>query len=310
MNTISVVIPSRVPEYLNKTIEDLLKNAEEDIEIIVILDGYQTEILNDKRVKVIRFGQHKGMREAISQGMRIATGEYVMKIDEHCMVEKGFDVKLKADCEDGWVVIPRRKRLDTEKWEVIEDGRSPVDYMYLTNPFLRPDDKSNGLRGAEWKEKFHERKDFLIDEIMAWQGSCYFLKRDYWNRLFPNGLDTENYGTFTGEAQEIGNTVWLSGGKLIVNKKTHYAHFWKGRTGKGYRFSKEQYRKHMDDTERGRVYAVKHWLTTKDYKYDFKWLMKKFWPVPTWPDDWEDLIQREMKKGYNKIDKDWYENNK
>jgi len=126
---LSVVIPSRVDEYLNRTIEDLLKKAEEDIEIIVVLDGYWTAIFDDKRVKVVHFGQHRGMRDAINAGMRIATGDYVMKTDEHCMFDQGFDKKLKADCEDGWVVIPRRKRLDAEKWELINDGRSDIDLI-------------------------------------------------------------------------------------------------------------------------------------------------------------------------------------
>lgn len=292
-STTSVIIPSRSDQYLQKTVDDLLNKAKGEVEIIVVLDGRWSELRDDKRVVIVHQGtQHDnfGMRAGINAGMSIAKGEYVIKIDEHCMMDEGWDEKLKADCEDNWVVIPRRYRLDPDKWENIEDGRRPIDYMYLTNPFMRPGDKTNGLRGQEDKQRFDERKDILIDETMSWQGSCYFTKKTWWDTLFPEGLEDDLYGPFTSEAQEIGNKTWLMGGKLMVNKKTWYSHWWKGKKGKGYGFSNSQYVKHQAETERGRQYTIDYWLTTKDYKYDFNWLMEKFSPVPTWPEDWKGYI--------------------
>src|SRR5947207_6659252 len=139
---LSVIIASRVDEFLQKTIDDLLAKAAEEIEIIVVLDGYWPDpmVKNDPRVTVLHHGMvhdNKGMRAGINASMAVAKGEYVMKIDEHCMVEEGYDKKLKADCEDNWVVIPRRHRLEPESWTLIEDGRRPVDYMYLEYPYLR-----------------------------------------------------------------------------------------------------------------------------------------------------------------------------
>lgn len=297
---ISVIIPSRSPEFLQKTVDGLLQNAKEDIEVIVVLDGYWSEPLkDDKRVRVIHFGQHKGMREAISQGMRIARGDYVMKLDEHCMVDEGFDVKLKADCEDGWVVIPRRKRLDAEKWELVNDGRSDIDYMYVEYPYLKPFDKTQGLHGAEWKRP--DRADILVDDTPTMQGSCWFMKKTTYDRYFPNGLDTENYGPFTQEAQEISFTAWFSGGRVVVNKKTWYAHFHKGKNGKGYGFTTEQYKQHAEWNERGRVYCINHWLYTKGYKYDFEWFIKKFPDMPNWTENWSERIEEDKEKDYSAL---------
>ncbi|MFK5165339.1 glycosyltransferase, partial [Propionibacterium freudenreichii] len=62
------------------------------------------------------FHDNRGMRPAINAGVSISKGEYIMKCDEHVMFDQGFDVKLIADCEDNWVVIPRRKRLNAEDW--------------------------------------------------------------------------------------------------------------------------------------------------------------------------------------------------
>jgi hypothetical protein len=125
------------------------------------------------------------------------------------------------------------------------------------------------------------------------------MKKSYWDKLFPDGLDDINYGTFTQEAQEIGNKVWLSGGRLVVNKKTWYAHWHKGKHGKGYGFSNEQYKRHLEGTERGRLYCIDYWLHTKDYDHDFTWLLQKFWPVPTWPENWQEQIEIDKAKDFS-----------
>lgn len=301
---LSVIIPSRQPEFLQKTIDDLLTKAAGEIEIIVCCDGVWPSpmLKNDERVVIFHHGEvhnNIGMRGSINAGMGLARGEYVMKTDEHTMVDQGYDQKLIADCEDNWVVIPRRKRLDPEKWELIEDGRLPVDYMYVEYPYLKPFDKTQGLHGAEWKRK--DRKAIMIDDTPTMQGSCYFMKKSYWDELFPNGLDDENYGTFTQEAQEISNKAWLSGGRVVVNKNTWYAHYHKGRKGKGYGFSREQYKKHLLGTEKGRVYSINYWLNTKDYKYDWDWFVtEKFPDMPGWSKDWRERVRTDKEQDFSK----------
>lgn len=303
MNMLSVILPSRANSYLQETIDDLLKHAEEEIEIIAVLDGVwpETPLREDKRVRIIHHGtphNNRGMRASINAGMALAKGKYLMKLDEHCSVDQGFDKKLKADCEDNWVVIPRRYRLLPETWTLEKDGRPPVDYMYLAYPYERPFDKTCGLHGSEWKRP--DRKDILIDDTMSWQGSCYFMTKKHWEWL--GGLDATNYGQFTQEAQEIGNKTWLGGGRLVVNKKTWYAHSHKGSRGKGYGFSNAQYQEHMKGTERGRLFCIDYWLHNKWEKrvHDFEWLLEKFWPVPTWPENWQEQIKIDAEKDYSK----------
>lgn len=298
---LSVVVPSRQPEFLQKTIDDLLSKAEGEVEIIVVLDGYWPDpmLMDDKRVRIIHQGiQHDnfGMRAAIDAGMALAKGEYVMKIDEHCLLDQGYDVKLIADCGSEWVVIPRRYRLDADKWEVIEDGRPPIDRMYIEYPYLVPFDRNQGLHGEIWKQT----SDKLIEDTPTMQGSCYFMKKSYWDKLFPDGMDEANYGTFTQEAQEISMKVWLSGGRVVVNKKTFYAHFHKGSKGKGYGFSNEQYRRHEADKEKGRRYCISHWLTTQDYEHDFEWFInQKFPDMPHW-ENWQARIEKDAEHDWSK----------
>lgn len=300
---VSVIIPSRQPEFLQQTIDDLLSKAEGEVEVIVVLDGYWPNpmLRDDSKVIILHQGTihgSLGMRAAINAGVAIARGQYIMKIDEHCLVSQGYDKRLVATCQDDWLVVPRRYRLDAENWKIIEDGRTPIDYMYVSYPYRKLLDSTSGLYGAEDKTRYRERKNVEIDDLMTMQGSCWFIKKDYFHKLFPKGMDSGNYGPFNHEAQELSNTVWLSGGRVVVDKACHYAHYHKGKKGKGYGFSREQYRKFMADKEKARRYAIKYWLDTKDFKYDWEWLMGKFDPVPTWPSNWREQIKEDEKQDW------------
>lgn len=273
---LSIIIPSRTDTYLQKTIDDLIAKAEGEIEIIVVLDGYWPETFNwqKDKVVVIHHGtpeSNKGMRASINLGMSYARGKYVMKLDEHCMVAYGFDKKLIADCEDDWIVVPRRYRLDADNWKIIKDGRPPIDYMYIEN-------KGGYLHGTLWNEKAKERKDIMIDDLMTFQGSCWFMNKSYWEKIGP--MDDENYGQFANEAQELGNKAWLSGGRVVVNKKTWYAHWHKDRSG--YNFTNAQQKAFNESVEKGRKYSSDFWLNNKWDKriHDYQWLEEKFAPLP------------------------------
>ena len=54
---LSCIIPSYKDPSLHKTIQSILDNAEGEVEVIVILDGYWTEIVDDPRVRVLHLGR-------------------------------------------------------------------------------------------------------------------------------------------------------------------------------------------------------------------------------------------------------------
>ena len=303
---LSVIIPSRDSRFLQKTIDGILDSAGGEIEVIVVLDGHWPDPMLDPNPKVIIlhqgvFHDSIGMRAGINAGVSISRGEYIMKIDEHCILDKDFDLKLIQDCEDNWVVIPRRYRLDADDWSIIVDGRPPVDYMVIDYVYQRPYDKTCGMHGSEDREKFYSRKEMLIDDTMTTQGSCYFMSRKHWDKTIVR-MEDEHYGPFTMEAQEICNKTWLNSGRVVVNKKTWYAHLHKGsKYGKGYGFSNEQYKKHAELNEKGRLYAIDYWLNTKDYPRDFGWLLEKFWPVKDWPENWKEQVLIDREKDYSTL---------
>jgi glycosyltransferase involved in cell wall biosynthesis len=271
MAKVSIILPSRNEPYLKNTIDDLLAKAKGEIEIIAILDGWWEDadkFSEDSRVSYIHFSESRGMRAGINAGASMARGEYLLKLDAHCMVGEGYDEILKANMKENWVVVPRRYPLDPENWKIEErtDNKYPLDYMYL----------SRDLHGVVWKERDLARKDIMLDDTMSNQGSCWFMSKKYFEWL--ELMDEITYGTFWNEFQEIGLKCWLSGGEVKVNKNTWYAHWHKpGSFGRGYK---------LPEGEKERTQAmVDKWMSLKMFSkqiHDIKWLVDKFAPVPTW----------------------------
>jgi len=224
---LSVVIPSYKDPLLQKTIDSLLENSDlgDKLEIIPVLDGYwpKVPLKIDDRVKVVHLGKNSGMREAINAGVRVASGEYLLRTDEHATFGKGYDRILLADIEPNWIVTPRRYFLDTVAWEVMDIP--PVDYMKLK--IGRVGDGAGGLMdkfcGVEWKSRAKQRKDIMIDETMAMQGSCWVMKKSWWEKAIVR-LQSDGYGTHYQDSHEMQFKTWKLGGKLMVNKNTWHAH--------------------------------------------------------------------------------------
>lgn len=214
---LSIIIPSYKDPLLFKTIASLLENATDEIEIIPVLDGYWPDIplINDNRVKYIHLGKNRGMRQAINAGVAISKGEYLMRTDEHCAFGKGFDVIITSHMEDNWIVTPRRYFLDPEKWEVMD--LPYIDYEKLA---IRDNFKFEGQR---WHSRRKERKDIMVDETMAMQGSCWIMKRSWWDTVIGE-LQTDGYGPHHQDSHEMVFKTWKAGGKLMVNKNTWFAH--------------------------------------------------------------------------------------
>jgi cephalosporin hydroxylase len=266
----SVIIPAREEIYLERTIRNVLENAEGEIEILVMLDGWipEPQIVCDERVTFVHFKESIGQRAAINEGARRAKGKYLMKLDAHCAVDKGFDVKLAKDCEYDWTVIPRMYNLDINTWKPKPNKKT--DYMYIGW-----NDK-NELRslyytGSEWKN-WHKREE-LIDDTMGCMGPGFFMHKD---RFWELGGCDEAHGGWGQQGIEVACKAWLSGGSLKVNKKTWFAHWFRGDTGFPYPLSGKVVAKARD-------YSKDLWINNKWplQKRNFEWLVEKFAP-PSW----------------------------
>lgn len=219
---LSVVIPSYKDPYLNKTIEDLLKNSElgDQLEIIPVFDGYWGTPVQDPRVRYVHLGKNRGMRGAINAGVSVAQGKFIMRLDEHCCFGKGYDKILTDACQENQIMTARRYYLDPEKWEVMKD-KGYVDYEKLA--IQRVSDTVRKFAGKPWTERTEARKDVMIDETQAMQGSMWIMPRKWWRKIIGE-LQTEGYGPLIQDSVEVCMKTWKAGGKLMLNKNTWFAH--------------------------------------------------------------------------------------
>lgn len=215
MVNLSCVIPSYKDPYLNKTVESLLSNAETDIEVICVMDGYWQTPVDDPRVRVVHLGKNRGMRGAINAGVAVAEGKYILRADEHCMFSKGYDRILTETCEPNWIVTARRYFLDPVKWEVMKI--KPIDCEKLVIQGGRK------FAGQRWDARSRETKRTQIVETMAMQGSMWVMAHKWWDDVIGE-LQTEGYGPLYQDSHEMVFKTWKAGGKLMVNKNTWFAH--------------------------------------------------------------------------------------
>jgi glycosyltransferase involved in cell wall biosynthesis len=276
MAKVSVIIASRNEPYLHRTNQDILEKATGDIEIINILEqewDVDGNYMEDPRVSYLFNPVAVGLREAVNQGVGLANGEYIMKVDAHVMFEKGFDEVLVRDCKGNWVMIPNRYPLSPEIWalESRSDDKYPISYEYFV--YGEPE---RGIYSRNWHARNRDESRPKIDDTPSSQGSCWFMHKEHYRNM---DLFEKKYGMFYLEFQEIALKTWLSGGAVKVNKNTWYAHWHKPKShGRGYRLPSGQ--------REISIKAMNEWLTDSAWKKQtlpFKWLItKKFPDMPGW----------------------------
>ena len=283
---LSVVIPNFNSIFASKTIEDILVKAKGDIEIIVNVEqNWPTPLSEDERVHYIHGSAPIGMRAGINKAVAMSKGEFILKCDDHVMFGEGFDEILKADSKPNWVQVPQRYALDAENWKIEErtDNKYPIVQMYQDFP-RKGKANDDGTHGVEWRE----RRDQTVGDIVespSMQGSCWFMEKEYFHKL--NLMDSEGYGQFAQEAQEIGFKAWLSGGALMINKKTWYAHLHKGnKYGRMYKMP--------SGNVEADSWSAEHWLNDREpgMIHKFAWFIdEKFPNMPGWDSNWQEQIK-------------------
>jgi hypothetical protein len=218
------------------------------------------------------------MRPMINRLAAMATGKYLMKTDAHCSFDEGYDEKLIEMYRAGNTVLGVRYLLDTPTWKRRE--RTNCDFRYLSHP--DHDDKGMGLRGTAWHELKDRFKGQKIAPTMTISGSGWLMLRKQFERW--GGLDEENYGTFGQEGAEISLKTWLSGGDVLVNRNTWYAHWNRGKAP--YALGQHQVRKSVD-------FSWDFWTNNRweQQTHAFRWLIEKFAPVPGWTFDEAPIVE-------------------
>lgn len=262
---VSVVIPAYKDPWVHPTINSLLENSElgDQMEIIVVLDGYwpATPIVEDDRVKVVHLGKNRGMREAINAGVRMAKGEFILRTDQHCMFGKGYDRILVEDCKPNWIMTAKRYFLDPVKWEKMDI--EPV----ITEKLVIQGGKK--FSGGSWRSRDKKYKNHDLVSSMAMQGSCWLMPKAWWEKVIVE-LQTEGYGQMYQDSHEMIFKAWKAGGKLMVSKKTWFAHKHRSFTAGRHEGTKSNPSLRGSNFESGR-YALSVWRDYYEKEVKPKW---------------------------------------
>jgi hypothetical protein len=116
-----------------------------------------------------------------------------------------------------------------------------------------------------------------LTETMSLQGSFFLMTRD---KFFELGVCDEEFGSWGSMGIEVACKTWLSGGRVLVNNKTHYAHCFRTRGG-DFGFP---YPMSGNQTERAKARARDLFFNNRWplQKYPLIWLLERFAPVPGW----------------------------
>lgn len=263
-----------------QTIENLLVTAVDPIEIIVPLDGwntkaegkvtpelalaYQLELqaahdlaAKDSRIQLVTYNKPLGQRVIINRAAVVAKGEYIFKLDAHCLMEQCWDVELKKACADDTWLTTRMHSLDI----AYNKGTRNLDFCKIG-----PD------MGLGWWQEYAERTTDIVAETMAFFGTTWFLRKELWDKL--GGYD-DTLAPWGESGYEFSVKVWLRGYRMLVHRGVPCWHLYRRRfpyrmTGgprqKTKRILRHRYLNNLDPAQ---IHPI-------------EWLIGKFWPIPGW----------------------------
>ncbi|MEK7180368.1 MAG: glycosyltransferase family 2 protein, partial [Patescibacteria group bacterium] len=294
---LSVLVPARNEEFLARTIQDLLEHSKGNTEIIAVLDGYLPDppLQPDPRITIIYNPVSVGQRAASNQAAKLAKGKYVMKVDAHCAFDDGFDVKMIdafKETGDNVTIIPVMRNLHAFDW-VCPDGhrryQSPSGLCETCSKPTTKDvvwipKKSPATHSFRFDKTMHfqywgewsKTQTGDLRETMSIQGSCFMLTKE---KYFELDICSEDFNSWGQQGVEVACKTWLSGGRVIVNMRTWFAHMFRTRGGDfGFPYSNPQVKVNENRELSRELFQKDKWPKATR---TFQWILDKFNP-PKW----------------------------
>jgi len=306
--------------FLKNTIEDIVKNRRAETEVIALLDGAWADppIPQMPNVNIIYVPKAVGQRAGANVAARLSKAKYLMKVDAHCSFDEGFDQKMLdayKETGDNVTMVPVMRNLWAFDWKCMKCGKKtyqgptptacketnykgtgiPCDskvfarkmmWVGKTNPQSSSycfDSEPHFQYFGDYRKRPECQKDKLekgLTETMSLQGSAFMCTREkYWEL----DLGGESLGNWGGQGIQIACSTWLTGGRVLINHSTWYAHLFRTQGGDfGFPWQVSG-----RDTQRTKN-NVKELFWKKGHPkqiYPVSWLIKRFAPVPGWSEE-------------------------
>lgn len=308
MYDLSVIIPARNEEFLNRTVNEVLTKKRSNTQCIVILDGQwsQEPLEQHPDLVVIYHAKSVGQRVAINEGACISNAKYIMKLDAHCMLDEGYDTKLIQGARElGREVtqVPLQYNLHAFDWVCPNGHRRYQSPSGACEQCGEPTTKEivwqrrksrktfiwrfdSDLHFQYWQEREKKEQGKKYVETMSLLGACFFMEREWYWEL---GGSDEQHGSWGQQGTEIACKSWLSGGKVITNRHTWFAHLFRTQGG-DFSFPYPQSGKAVDVA---RNYSKSLWRNNAYFaqKRPLSWLIERFMPIPGWTQEDLDVLK-------------------
>lgn len=318
---LSVIVPSRNEMFLARTIQDIVEKREAETEVIALLDGSPADppVPQYPNVNIIYVNKSIGQRAGADMAVRLSKAKYIMKVDAHCSFDKGFDRKMIDGFKsvgDNVTMVPIMKNLHAFDWKCYKCGwkkyqgptpevcpdcgrKDRIRRKMVWYGKDRPNSTSYSFDSEPHFQYFGEytkRPEYIdgkkkgFTESMSLQGSCFMTTREkYWELK----LGGEEFGNWGNQGLQIACATWLTGGRVVVNHNTWYAHMFRtqgGDFGFPYPLSGK-------DTQQTKKKVWEFFFSGWDKQiYPVSWLIERFWPVPGWSEaDLASLKEQEAK---------------
>lgn len=291
---LSIIIPARNEEFLNQTIQDLLIKKRGRTQIIVGLDGQWPvqPIDTHPDVVILFYPESIGQRAISNRCASLSQAPYLMKVDAHCAFDEGFDLKMLDLMQPDITMVPVMRNLHVFDW-VCEDGHrryqdtsgpcpqcgkpehKEIVWLAKTNPQSTAYTFDREMHFQYWNE-FGKAQQGDLTETMSLQGSCFLIAREKWWEL---AICSEAFHSWGQQGVEVACKTWLSGGRVLVNRTTWYAHMFRtkgGDFGFPYPLSGREVQANREKSRE--MFQHNQWAGAKR---SFQWLLDKFNP-PHW----------------------------
>ncbi len=309
---LSILIPSRNEQFVSNTVENILKNKRGKTQILVGLDGAWAKpgIPDHPDVRIVYVSESIGQRGMQNKLAGLSTAKYVMKSDAHCAFDEGFDIKMLdafKETGDDVTMVPLMKNLHVFDWKCMKCGNRWYQGPTPTQCHIKEHEPNPNCDGTKFTQRmvfkprhrspnntsyrfdnmlhfqyfgeYKAKQEGDLVESMSLQGSCFMATRqNYWEKE----LCDESWGSWGQQGSEVAIKTHLSGGRVICNKRTWYAHLF--RTQPGFSFPYQQSGKSQQQARDicNDIFKNNKW---DKQIYPLSWLVEKFWPVPGWSDE-------------------------
>src|SRR3990167_3319356 len=236
---LSILIPARNEEFLQKTIDDVFLHSEADTEVLVGLDGWHTKLKKRSNLRVFRKSSPIGQRALQNFLAKQSEARYLMKLDAHVSLSQGFDKEMIEimEANPGIVLVPALGNLHVYDWLCPLKHRT---YQGKVDKCSQCD-STKLIKDLVWKISSKLYSDFYFDkdlifqfgdvdnfemlhETQGIQGSCFLVSRDnYWGW----NLCDESFGSWGMQSAEVYFQTIKNGGRVFATRKVHMGHFFR-----------------------------------------------------------------------------------